>query len=63
MLILNFVALYITDMVISPKADVEQTAWLHLSNIPPYELITIVRDNGLSGSSFLSKHTLEFFGQ
>lgn len=55
MFILNFAALYITDLVASPKPDVEQTAWLHLSIIPPNELITIVRNNGLSGFIFLVK--------
>ncbi len=55
MFILNFVALYITDIFIPTKPLIEKTAYLYLSDISPKELIAMVQNDGFAGFVTLIK--------
>ncbi len=56
MLVLNFAALYIVNMMSLSSADVEQTAWLHLPGISPNELLDMVGNGGFGGFISLLKN-------
>jgi len=55
MFILNFVAIYVIDIIVPSKPSTEHLAWLQIPDIKPDELISIVRDDGFSGFIFLVK--------
>jgi len=57
--ILNFAAIYIIDILGPTSPQVEQTAWLHLPDISPNELLDKVSNGGISGFIFLVKNHFE----
>ncbi len=55
MLILNFVALYLTDLFVPAKPILERTAHMHLSDFSPNELVTMIQNDGFNGFITLIK--------
>jgi len=55
MLILNFVALYLTDIFMPAKPILERTAHLQLSDFSPEEFLVMIQNDGFSGFIILIK--------